>query len=627
MNMERRSGDQWGTRRIRVYLWVWVVFWTTTVAGLLASDIRHIRRASLDMALSEARIQNNRDQATRLWAASHGGVYVPVSEVTPPNPRLGHVPERDIVTPSGRRLTLMNPAYVLREMTGHYSGMYGISGHITSLSHLSAETAPDDWERNCLLAFEQGAKEFWDICNMRGTTYLRFMKPMYVEEDCLKCHGYQGYEVGDVRGGLSASVPMSEYIKRQGSETFAHTASFLALWIVGASVIGFTARGLIRRTRERNQAEARLLLSERKYSKVVESSLTGIYVLQDGKIVFVNPRFAEIHGYASDEMIGMDGLSLVHPSDREMVAEMRGKRFRGETAPNEYEVRGLHKNGRTVWIRRRNTLTEYEGRPAILGNEVDVTDQKMAEDELRSTEKELRVVSTRLLNYWEEERKRIAHEVHEGLAQTMSAIKYRVESALDCMPERETSRMAGLLEPVIAIVQDGVSDIRRMASRLRPLMLDDMGILPTIGWLCREVEKTHPSLRIGKTLDIEEGQIPEPLKVVIYRILENGLGLVAKNGLGGSVEISLEYEEGGIDLIVQTNRDVFALPNGPPWTGAQVEPALSTIKEFAILSGGSLFMSTGEEGGSVLHVSWPPETGRDGGRRAQEVFSPFRGDI
>ena len=392
------------------------------------------------------------------------------------NPRLGHVPERDIETPSGRRLTLMNPAYVLREMTDRYSGMYGISGHITSLSHLSAETAPDDWERNCLLAFGQGAKEIWDICDKRGMTFLRFMKPMYVEEDCLKCHGYQGYTVGDVRGGLSVSIPMAGYLKRQGSETLAHSASFLALWIVGISVIGFTGRGLIRRTRERDRAED-----------------------------------------------------------------------------------------------------------------------------------ELRIVSTRLLESWEEERKRIAHEVHEGLAQTMGAIKYRVESALGCMPERETSRMAGLLEPVIAIVQDGVSDIRRMASRLRPLMLDDMGILPTIGWLCNEVEKSHPPLRIGTGFDIEEGQIPERLKVVIYRILENGLSLVAKNGHRASVEISLEYEKGGIDLIVQTDRDVFAVPNGSSGSKAEVEQALSNIKEFAILSGGSFFMSVGENGGSVLHVSWPAE--------------------
>jgi chemotaxis family two-component system sensor kinase Cph1 len=600
MNMERWSGDHWGARRIRIYLWVWVVFWTTTVAGLLASDIRHIRRASLDMALSEARFQNSRDQATRLWAASHGGIYVPVSERTPPNPRLGRVPERDIVTPSGRRLTLMNPAYVVREITDHYPGMYGISGHITSLSHMSAETAPDDWERTCLLAFEQGVKEVWDICDMRGTTYLRLMRPMYLEEDCLKCHGSQGYTVRDIRGGLSVSVPMTNYIERQGNDTLVHTVSLVALWILGVSVIGFTARGLIRRTRERNQVEARLLLSERKYSKVVENSLTGIYVLQEGKIVFANARFAEIHGYLPDEMIGMEGLSLVHPNDREMVAEMRRKRFRGETAPEEYEVRALHKNGRAIWIKRRNTLTEYGGRPAILGNEVDVTDQKRAEDELR-------LVSSRLLNSWEEERKRIAHEVHEGLAQTMSAIKYRVESALDSMPERQTSRMTELLEPIVAIVQEGVSDIRRMVTRLRPMMLDDMGILPTIGWLCREFEKAHTSLRIGRTFGIEEGQIPEPLKVVIYRILENGLGLVVKNGHGSHVEISLGYEEGGIDLIVQTNRDVFALSHGSSGSGVQVEPALSTIKEFAILSGGSFFVSSMEDGGSVLHVSWPAE--------------------
>jgi len=610
MSMERGVGDRRTTRRIQLYLWVWIVLWTLTVAGLLASDIRHIRKGSLEMALAEARFQINRDQATRLWAASHGGVYVPVRESTPPNPRLNHVPERDIVTPSGRQLTLMNPAYVLREMADKYSGMYGISGHITSLSHLSEETAPDNWERNCLLSFEQGTEEVWEICGMEDGPYLRYMRPMYIAGDCFKCHGDEGDRVGKVWGGLSVSIPMAGYLKREAKEIYAHAVSFLILWAIGLSVIGFTARGLIRRTKERDRAEANLLFSEKKYSKVVESSLTGIYVIQDGKIVFANPRFAEIYGYSLDELIGTDGLSLVHPGDRKLVAERGEMRLRGKTVPKEYEARGLHKNGTTLWIKRHNTLTEYDGRPAILGNVEDVTDQKLAEDEIRRKEKEVRVVSSRLLNSWEEERKRIAYEVQEGLAQTMSAIKYRVESALGLMPERETSRVAGLLEPVIAIVQEGVSDIRQMASRLRPMMLDDMGILPTIGWLCREVEKTYPSLRIESYLNIEEGQIREPLKVVIYRILENGLGFVAKSGHRGSVEISLEYVEGAIDLILRTDSDVFDLPDESSLSGAQVESALFTINEFAILSGGSFFIDTWDgKAGSALHVSWPLENG------------------
>jgi PAS domain S-box-containing protein len=592
---------------MRVYLWVWVVLWTAAVVGFLASEIWHTRRASLDLALSEARIQVNRDQLTRLWVASHGGVYVPAVESTSPSPHLSHVVERDIETVSGRQLTFMNPSSVLRQMKDRYASMYGIDGRITSLSSVNAETAPDDWERNCLLAFERGAAEIWNVRDMKEGSRLRYMRPMHVEKECLTCHGNQGYAVGDIRGGVSVSVPMAGYLKIQDKEILAHSAPFFVLWLVGASVIGFTARGLIRRTRERDEAEACLLLSERKYSKVLESSLTGIYVVQDGKIVFANPRFAEIHGYGLDELIGIDGLSLVHPNDREMVAGMRDKRLRGERLSREYEARGLHKNGETLWIKRRNTLTEYEERPAILGNVEDVTEQKMAEDELRSTEKELRVVSARLLNSLEEERKRIAHEVRDGLAQTMSAIKYRVESALACMREKETSAMADLLKPVIAIVQDGVCDIRRMASRLRPMMLDDMGILPTIGWLCKEVEKTHPALRIGKRLDIQEDQIPEPLKVVIYRILESGLGLLAEDGRRGSVEISLEYVKGGIDLIVQTDVNVSALQKRSSGRGAQEVPGLSTMKELAILSGGAFSVSAGEEGGSALHVSWPPQ--------------------
>jgi hypothetical protein len=139
--MRRRSGYRSGTSRIRTHVWIWVVLWTATAIGHLASDIRHIRAATVDAALSEARVQFDRDQATRLWAASHGGVYVPVRETSPPNPRLSHVPERDIETPSGKRLTLLTPGCVLRQMMDHFSGFSWGYGHITSLDHFRAGSA------------------------------------------------------------------------------------------------------------------------------------------------------------------------------------------------------------------------------------------------------------------------------------------------------------------------------------------------------------------------------------------------------------------------------------------------------------------------------------------------------
>ena len=102
-------------RKIRVWFWILAAGWTLVVVVLAITDVFHHDDMQRAMAMKEAVANFNKDQAIRQWAAGHGGVYVPPSETTPPNPFLASIPERDIQTPSGKKLTLMNPAYMLRQ--------------------------------------------------------------------------------------------------------------------------------------------------------------------------------------------------------------------------------------------------------------------------------------------------------------------------------------------------------------------------------------------------------------------------------------------------------------------------------------------------------------------------------
>lgn len=130
--------------------------------------------------------------------------------------------------------------------------------------------------------------------------------------------------------------------------------------------------------------------NEKEYRTMVENSLTGIYVDQEGKIVFANDRFAEIFGYDKNELISMKSREFVHPDDRDLTDRRREKRIKGEEAPSEYDTRGLTKDGELIWIRRRNTNIEYRGGPAILGNIVDITEQKQVKEELGRVNEEIR---------------------------------------------------------------------------------------------------------------------------------------------------------------------------------------------------------------------------------------------
>jgi PAS domain S-box-containing protein len=141
---------------------------------------------------------------------------------------------------------------------------------------------------------------------------------------------------------------------------------------------------------EQRRAEEALRESEKKYSTLVENSPTGIYIDQDGKIVFANNRLSEIYRYPREQLLGIQARQLVHPEDRAFTDEIRERRLAGEEAPSEYEARGLTKDGETIWIQRRNARIEYKGKPAILGNVVDVTEPRQAEEALRASEAELR---------------------------------------------------------------------------------------------------------------------------------------------------------------------------------------------------------------------------------------------
>jgi len=120
---------------LETYSLYFVIAWTIIVGGFLLFGIFQIQHIQQKMVKSEALANFNKDQALRFWSASHGGVYITITDETPPNPYLDHVKERDIKTPDGKALTLMNPAYMLRQTMKKYESLFGVRGHITSLKY------------------------------------------------------------------------------------------------------------------------------------------------------------------------------------------------------------------------------------------------------------------------------------------------------------------------------------------------------------------------------------------------------------------------------------------------------------------------------------------------------------
>jgi hypothetical protein len=219
--------------RLRRYMIGSAVVWTVIIIASLAWNSRQLSLSILELARAEGRGAFNKDTAYRRWAAMHGGLYVPITDKTPPNEYLTGVEEREITTPSGRRLTLMNPAYMTRQVHGIACEQYGVRGHITSLKPIRPQNSPDPWEREALLAFDRGEEEVSSVSLVAGHRHIRVMRPMFMEERCLKCHAEQGYTIGDVRGGLSVSVPLEPYAAVARSHMAFLSLGHGVLWLVG----------------------------------------------------------------------------------------------------------------------------------------------------------------------------------------------------------------------------------------------------------------------------------------------------------------------------------------------------------------------------------------------------------
>jgi PAS domain S-box-containing protein len=297
--------------------------------------------------------------------------------------------------------------------------------------------------------------------------------------------------------------------------------------------LGATNEKLREQISECERVELALRESEQKYATLVEDALIGVYILKDGKIEFVNDKFADIYGYSKDELIGMDSLDLVHPHDRPVVKKLREKRLKGEKVPVEYESKGVKKNGGTIWVMRSFSQINYEGGAAISGIVADITKRRKAEEALLKSDKELRILSNQLLSAEE------ARELHDGIGQALSAIKFSVENALLELREATNPIDLGSLETVIPLTQKTIEEVRTIVKDLRPSILDDLGILATIGWFCREFKNVYTGIRIETTIDIEEDEVPSHLKTIIYRILQEALNNVAKHSRANFVHLRL----------------------------------------------------------------------------------------
>lgn len=180
--------------------------WLLLVGLSYAWNYRETAKVEESTALQTARSFFDLILVTRQWNAGHGGVYVPVTDQTQPNPFLAD-PMRDIMVNDHLTLTKINPSFMTRQIAEIAATQKGIHFHITSLHPMRPENRPTAMETLALDAFARGTPEVGQYVRDETGTAFFYMAPLRTEKECLPCHASQGYQEGDIRGGISLTLP------------------------------------------------------------------------------------------------------------------------------------------------------------------------------------------------------------------------------------------------------------------------------------------------------------------------------------------------------------------------------------------------------------------------------------
>ncbi|MBF0626495.1 MAG: response regulator [Magnetococcales bacterium] len=535
--------------------WLAVAAWTALAGASLAWNGYHSRHQTRELVIQVARTSFMKDQAFRHWGASHGGVYVPADARTPPNPSLAHLPERDLQTPSGRRLTLMNPAYMVRQLMAEYPGLYGTRGRITSLKPLNPDNAPDPWERQALEAFERDRlEEAIAFTDKDGEPVLRLMRPMLTTEPCLKCHAHQDYRVGQVRGGVGVMVPLAPYldIERNAFRPVAYSHGLF--WGLGLVVAGFLSHRRTQRLAERQQAQAALdqarneLQKEKDQLQAILDNTQALVSLKDtaGRYLLVNRRFEDVLGPGGEAILGKTdrevfpaAVAAIFQADDQAVLELGRPVTVEQAIPRE--------GASQTFVSVKFPLLDESGGPKAVGSiATDITERIQLEQALRAAmetaEAANRSKSTFLAN--------MSHEIRTPLNAILGLTNLALRTDLSSKVRDYLVKVVSSSTTLLGIVND-ILDLSKIDANKLELAPREFRIREIVDSLIDLFRTPIPEKKLELIIEISEAYnyllVGDVLR--LRQILTNLVGNAIKFTDQGEVEVGIEPIEQSGDRV------------------------------------------------------------------------------
>lgn len=361
---------------------------------------------------------------------------------------------------------------------------------------------------------------------------------------------------------------------------------------------------------ERVQALEKLRRNEELLRTTMELLPVGLWITdKEGRIIQANPAGLRI--WAGAKYVGINEFKeykawWVHsgkPIEPEDWAVARAIRKGEASIDEELEIECFDGTHKIILNSAVPIRTDPQGITGVVVVNQDITDRKRKEQLLEESESRLHQLSSQLIAVQEAERQRIAREIHDGIGQSLSAVKFRIESILQQKgkwKEKEKS-----LENLVPLIRGCIDESRRVQMDLRPSMIDDLGILPTLNWFCREFEQTFATIHVEKHLFLQEQDVPDALKIVLFRMLQEAMNNVAKHSTATCVDLYLRKTDDSVELVLQDNGSGFNLQDVISRSGPDRGMGLASMRERAELSGGAFAVDSVLGKGTRVRAAWP----------------------
>jgi two-component system, NarL family, sensor histidine kinase UhpB len=372
-------------------------------------------------------------------------------------------------------------------------------------------------------------------------------------------------------------------------------------FLVKGRIDAGTLERAIRYAIERKRAEEALRGAEQRVRSLFENSPDAVFVVDLQSVVLdTNSAALRLHGLERHELLGKNVLELVPPESRTDAGQDFSRLASGET--QRLEGLSWNKAGQMVPTEMRASRIDYGGRPAVLLHVRDISEHKRAEDRLRASREQLRALAQRLQSARENERQRIAREVHDGLGQELTSLKIDMAWLGKKLAEAGPPAAAFVekIESMSGQIDSTIQLVRRITTELRPGVLDALGLVPAIEWQAQEFQK-----RTGIRCEIAATPAtlaPDPDRsTAVFRIFQEILTNVARHAAATHVDIRIAQTGDALTLRVNDNGRGIT-PEEAASPGAL---GLLGMRERALVFGGQVAVRGLAGDGTTVTVSVP----------------------